>query len=112
LRRAAVALMPARWDEPGPLAAIEAMGAGTPIVAFDRGGLAEYVRRSGGGVVVPSTPDALASACAELLRDDEQWHELSARGAAAAASEHSPATYLSRLTAAYELAREITTTGD
>lgn len=51
---------------PGPsetfgLAAIEAMACGTPVVAADRGSVAEHVRKSGGGLVFEAgNPHSLA----------------------------------------------------
>jgi glycosyltransferase involved in cell wall biosynthesis len=49
--RAGVVLIPSRWEEPCPLAALEALAAGVPVVASDLGGLPELV---GPEQVVPS----------------------------------------------------------
>jgi glycosyltransferase involved in cell wall biosynthesis len=46
-RRAAVAIVPSRYAEILPLAALEAMAAGLPVVAADSGGLAEIVPAEG-----------------------------------------------------------------
>jgi len=51
LRTARVFLMPSRWQEPGGIAALEAMSVGTPVVAYETGGLAEYVGDAEGGLV-------------------------------------------------------------
>lgn len=104
LRAAAVSLMPSRWQEPGPLTALEAMCAGTPIVAFDSGGLAEYVRRAGAGIVVEPTVAALVDGCQRLLTDRERWRVASTGGLAATASEFSPESYVRSLVAVYEQA--------
>lgn len=46
-----------------PIALLEAMAAGLPVVTTDVGGLSEVVRESGCGMLVPpSNPEALASA--------------------------------------------------
>jgi glycosyltransferase involved in cell wall biosynthesis len=43
LRRAAIVLVPSRWEEPCPYAALDALAAGVPVLASDRGGLPELV---------------------------------------------------------------------
>ena len=43
MARAAVVVCPARWDEPFGMAAADAQASGTPVVAFNRGGLGEIV---------------------------------------------------------------------
>jgi glycosyltransferase involved in cell wall biosynthesis len=41
--RAALVLAPSRWEEPCPYAVLEALAAGLPVLASDRGGLPELV---------------------------------------------------------------------
>jgi len=94
--------------EAGPLAVLEAMSLGVPVVATDHGGSAEYLAAGdgaagdgaagdgaggdgagGGGVLVPpGDPDALAAAIAGLLADPERRRELGAAGRAAVAATH------------------------
>jgi glycosyltransferase involved in cell wall biosynthesis len=93
LERARVCLMPSRWQEPGGIAALEAMSVGTPVVAYASGGLAEYVGDVGGGRVLEPDALALARECESLDRDPGAWAELSARGAAGVAARHSPEDY-------------------
>jgi glycosyltransferase involved in cell wall biosynthesis len=52
LARAAALLYPVRWSEPFGLAMVEAMASGTPVVAFDRGGVGEVVVSGQTGFVV------------------------------------------------------------
>lgn len=95
-----VCVMPSRWAEPGPLACLESMASGTPVVAYDAGGLGEYVRDSGAGTVVPDgTP--LAGPVRELIEDGGRWGEISDRALVAASTVHSPELYLERLLAIY-----------
>ena len=55
-----------------PMAVLEAMALGTPVVVSDVGGLPEVVRFRETGVLVPPADDrALADACLELGRDRE-----------------------------------------
>ena len=93
LERARVSVMPSRWQEPGGIAALEAMSVGTPVVAYASGGLAEYVGDIGGGRVIEPDAVALARECETLHRDQRTWEQLSARGAAGVASKHSPEPY-------------------
>jgi glycosyltransferase involved in cell wall biosynthesis len=60
MARAAVVLCPARWDEPFGMAAAEAQACGTPVVAFQRGGLSEVIMDGVTGFLVP--PDDLRAA--------------------------------------------------
>ena len=84
--------MPSRWQEPGGIAALEAMSVGTPVIAYASGGLAEYVGDAGGGRVVE--PDrALARECEALESDGSAWEELSVSGAAGVAANNSPEAY-------------------
>ncbi|MEK6272389.1 MAG: glycosyltransferase family 4 protein [Actinomycetota bacterium] len=93
LERARVCVMPSHWQEPGGIAALEAMSVGTPVVAYASGGLAEYVGDIGGGRVIEPDALALARECETLHRDQRTWGELSRRGAAGVASKHSPEHY-------------------
>jgi glycosyltransferase involved in cell wall biosynthesis len=57
--------------ETSPLAAMEAMAAGRPVVATKVGALAEIVEHGLSGFLVPpGDPEALAGALAHLLNDD------------------------------------------
>jgi glycosyltransferase involved in cell wall biosynthesis len=66
MARAAVVLYPARWDEPFGMAAAEAQACGTPVVAFQRGGLSEVIMDGVTGFLVP--PDDLTAAAGAVSR--------------------------------------------
>jgi glycosyltransferase involved in cell wall biosynthesis len=60
MTRAAVVLCPARWDEPFGMAAADAQACGTPVVAFNRGGLGGIIVDGVTGFLV--APDDIAAA--------------------------------------------------
>ncbi len=66
-RRAAVAVVPSRYQEILPLAALEAMAAGLPVVATRAGGLAEVVPEE--GLAPVGDVGALAARLTALWRD-------------------------------------------
>lgn len=75
--RAAVQLMPSRFEGFGMVAA-EAMAAGVPLVAAAAGSLPEVVAPPEGGVLVPpGDAEALAAAAARLLDDPAARERLS-----------------------------------
>jgi UDP-glucose:tetrahydrobiopterin glucosyltransferase len=51
---ASAVLCPARWEEPFGMAAAEAQAAGTPVIAYDRGALAEVISPGKTGFLVPA----------------------------------------------------------
>jgi glycosyltransferase involved in cell wall biosynthesis len=60
-----------------PLAILEAMAAGTPVVATDVGGVRDLVQTGRTGVLVPpEDPAALAEAIRHVLQDDAEAHRL------------------------------------
>jgi glycosyltransferase involved in cell wall biosynthesis len=101
LARSRLVAVPSRWSEPVGLAALEAMGLGTPVVAYAVGGLAEEVSRAGGGVLTPPAPEKLAMQCVRLHDDEQRWSALSAAGASHVACAHDPARYVEALTRIY-----------
>ncbi|VEG55620.1 glycosyltransferase [Mycolicibacterium aurum] len=58
----AAALVTPQWDEPYGLVVAEAMMCGTPVVAFDRGGIPEIVDPGGGRLVPTGDVESMAAA--------------------------------------------------
>jgi len=75
-----------------PLAILEAMAAGVPVVATDVGGIRDVVIDGETGLLVPpEDPDALAAALCRVLTDDALAQRLRAAAfALAARPEHTP----------------------
>src|SRR5205814_6027850 len=58
LGSATATLLPVRWDEPFGMVALESLSAGTPVVAYARGGLTEVVHDGRSGVLVDPDDEA------------------------------------------------------
>ena len=76
--------LPTRTGEGLPMAALEAMSAARPVVAFRNGGMPEVVSHNETGLLAPpGNDDALADAVADLLADPARCAALGAAAAAA-----------------------------
>lgn len=104
MRAAAVVAVPSRWSEPLGLVAVEAMAAGTPVVAADLGGLADVVTPDAGILVPPGDARALAAGLDGLLADPGRRRALGAAGPARAAA-FAASGVAQRVLEAYDAAR-------
>jgi glycosyltransferase involved in cell wall biosynthesis len=86
--------------EAGPLAVLEAMALGVPVVATDHGGSAEYLADGGGLLVPPGDAHALRGALAGLLADRRLRRRLGAEGRASVAARYDRSRTLPALYAA------------
>jgi glycosyltransferase involved in cell wall biosynthesis len=101
---ASVACVPSRWQEPLGLTAVEAMAAGTPVVATRVGALPEVVAHNETGLVVdPHDPQALADALDRLVADPHLRRRYGAAGRLRAA-RYTASAVLPRILDAYERA--------
>ena len=86
-----------------PLAAMEAMLAGVPIVAADAGGTGEIVHDGVTGLLVPpGDPRALGESIRALLSDREHAARLASAGRALIEREHSTAAMVSATSRLYD----------
>jgi glycosyltransferase involved in cell wall biosynthesis len=70
IARARVVAFPSLWAEPFGLVGIEALARGVPVVAFDVGGVREWLTDGETGMIVPrGDTDAFARALETLLTD-------------------------------------------
>jgi len=75
--------LPSRPGEGLPLVFLEALAAGTPVVATDTGGARELIRSGENGILVAEEDTAgLAAAIRDLLRAPEMRRAMGARGQA------------------------------
>jgi spore coat protein SA len=87
LQRASIFCCPSIWNDPFPLAPIEAMAAGLPVVASNVGGLPETLAHGGGVLVPPNDPEQLAEALSALAGDRQRRRYL-AQAARQAFEQH------------------------
>ena len=68
---------PIRWQEPFGLVGLEALAHGIPVIAFDRGGVREWLRESENGYVLqPGDKERAEGILAALQRDPERLARL------------------------------------
>ncbi|NQT21094.1 MAG: glycosyltransferase family 4 protein [Planctomycetes bacterium] len=72
--------VPTRYPEAKGIYLLEALAAGVPIVQPEHGSFPELVQDTGGVLVPPGDPGALADAFAVLLRDPERRQRLGQAG--------------------------------
>jgi glycosyltransferase involved in cell wall biosynthesis len=98
LDRASVLAVPSVWPEPFGLVGLEAAARGVPSVAFDVGGIREWLDDTRSGLLAGPRPDAepLAGALASVLFDDALRARL-AQGARAVAERFTLDRHVERL---------------
>lgn len=99
-RRAAVVLAPSRWEEPCPYSVLEALAAGVPVLASDRGGLPEVVGET--GTVRADDLGAWEAALSELWTNPDLRTDRGAEAIARARQRHGEQRYYERLTRLYD----------
>lgn len=97
--RAAAVLVPSRWEEPCPYAALDGLAAGVPVIGSDRGGLPELLE--GQAILRPGDTSAWAAAVAELWRSADLRAERSRAALQSAGERFGEERYLERLLTIY-----------
>lgn len=93
--------LPSLWDENAPLAALEAMAAGRPLLVSDGGGLPELVSSGEGLICRRGDPADLAGKIRSLTEDDALCLKAGTAALARAAAEFTPDAHLRRLEQLY-----------
>ena len=89
-------------DEGTPMALLEAMAVGVPVVASSVGGIPDVITHRATGLLVPaSDPSALSDACVWFLRNGTEAQAIATRARAVVRSEFSHATNGERLVDLY-----------
>ena len=79
-------LFPLQWDEPFGMVVIEAMAAGTPVLAYSRGSMPELIQNGETGYLVPPREvGAYADAIQRIVAEPALRDSLGAAGYAKAA---------------------------
>lgn len=79
MRAASICVLTSRW-EGMPVSLLEAMACECPVVATDVPGIRDLVTHQVEGLLVASTADAIAAACARLLDDSALGSRLGSAG--------------------------------
>lgn len=80
-RRSRLIVVPSRWPEPFGMVGLEAMWHGRPVVAFDVGGIADWLRHEVTGLLAPAgDTDALAVEMEHVLSDLSLARSLGSEG--------------------------------
>jgi glycosyltransferase involved in cell wall biosynthesis len=108
LRAARFFVMPSECDENAPMAVLEAMAVGLPVVVTRRGGLPELVDRGGGIVCAPDDVTGLADKLTTLMRDESLCRKLGRQARTIALEEFTAERHRLSLEAAY---RSLSSTG-
>lgn len=96
------AVVPSDWPENAPMAVLEPMAAGKPVVATRVGGIPEQIRDGIEGILVPPRDaPALAMAMLRLAGDRQMSARLGAAGRQRVLAKFTPAVHLEGLLQAY-----------
>lgn len=102
VRTAACVVVPSLWPEAFGLTAVEALAAGTPVIASRTGGLTEIVRDGTDGYLVPPNDlDGFVAAVDRIFADLVHAREMGAAGRTHATEAFSEDQFCARLTTIY-----------
>jgi len=90
------------WDENAPIAALEAMALGRPLLVSEKGGLPELTENGEGLLVRAGDIEDTAAKIRIMMEDDSSWRQMSGRALARAEAEFTPDAHALQLERAYD----------
>jgi glycosyltransferase involved in cell wall biosynthesis len=99
-------VMPSLCDENAPLAVLECMAAGRPVLVSDSGGLPELVEGGAGMSFKPGDARSMADMMHVLLRDNERCIDMGIRARTLAEERFSAEGHLRQLEGIYRKVRQ------
>ncbi|CAN5603614.1 glycosyltransferase [soil metagenome] len=108
MQQAAVYVLPSVAPEPYPMAVLEAMSVGLPVVITDQNGLAPVVRKYNCGIVIAPGAHNVARAVGDLLANPAAARAMGQRGRAAVVNDLGMDYIATRLEASYAAAVALT----
>jgi glycosyltransferase involved in cell wall biosynthesis len=102
LREARFVVLPSLWNENAPLAALEAMARGRPLIVSSVGGLPELANGGRGWIARPGDANDLSEKMRTLMEDDEMCMRAGGAALAFARDELTPTRHLTLLEQTYE----------
>ncbi len=92
-------VMPCRWQEPFGLVGVESMSCSRPVVAFDTGGISEWLKNAKNGLLAKSGDvKDLATKIDELASDENKMRVMGANGLEMVGREYSEESFLNSFT--------------
>ncbi|MFC1815842.1 glycosyltransferase family 4 protein [Thermodesulfobacteriota bacterium] len=102
-KQASVVVMPSLCPETFGLSGVEALAAGRPVVAFDVGGISEWLLDGYNGFLVPvGNVELLANRIGQLLQDPELSNKMGRNGAKFVRKKFSSENHVKGLLSVYE----------
>lgn len=103
-REASVVVVPSIWPEPFGMVGIEAMSYGKPVVAFNVGGISEWLEDGVTGFLVkPYDTKEMAEKIVYLLDHRDETREMGMRGRIRVEREFNKETHITRLLKTYRV---------